>query len=186
MLDAGGFKTRFQPRVIKSAVAGGAKLLNQKGKDLLLFSFLRGGVQTNDRHRPAAHANRLAQVGAELDAIGADAAEGTVRKILTGLGFTDEMQVGARFFCVVVWMWWKIEALSRGDVSSRNSCPALVHNSQQLGVLVVLYHDFTPKPPAQVNWKYYCTKSRRDRRFERLDFPQLKKHIKTIEHVDEP
>ena len=36
---------------------------------------------------------RLAQVGAELDAIGADAAEGTVRKILTGLGFTDEMQV---------------------------------------------------------------------------------------------
>eukprot|EP00752_Nemacystus_decipiens_P007516 g6716.t1 len=38
--------------------------------------------------------SRLAQVGAELEAIGADAAEGTVRKILTGLGFTDEMQDG--------------------------------------------------------------------------------------------
>ncbi|CAN0292933.1 unnamed protein product, partial [Ectocarpus fasciculatus] len=36
----------------------------------------------------------LAQVASELDAIGADAAEGTVRKILTGLGFTDEMQDG--------------------------------------------------------------------------------------------
>lgn len=32
-------------------------------------------------------------MASELDAIGADAAEGTVRKILTGLGFTDEMQV---------------------------------------------------------------------------------------------
>ncbi|CAM9325336.1 unnamed protein product [Scytosiphon promiscuus] len=42
----------------------------------------------------AAKSKRLAQVGAELDAIGADAAEGTVRKILTGLGFTDEMQDG--------------------------------------------------------------------------------------------
>lgn len=37
--------------------------------------------------------DRLAQIGTELDAIGADAAEGKVRKILTGLGFTDEMQV---------------------------------------------------------------------------------------------
>lgn len=36
---------------------------------------------------------RLAAVGAELDAMGADAAEGRVRKILTGLGFTESMQV---------------------------------------------------------------------------------------------
>ncbi|CAB1097949.1 ABC [Ectocarpus sp. CCAP 1310/34] len=42
----------------------------------------------------AAKSKRLAQVASELDAIGADAAEGTVRKILTGLGFTDEMQDG--------------------------------------------------------------------------------------------
>ncbi|CAM9436571.1 unnamed protein product [Ectocarpus sp. 12 AP-2014] len=42
----------------------------------------------------AAKSKRLAHVASELDAIGADAAEGTVRKILTGLGFTDEMQDG--------------------------------------------------------------------------------------------
>eukprot|EP00903_Cladosiphon_okamuranus_P006151 g6052.t1 len=51
-----------------------------------------GGMWDEDMW--AAKSKRLAQVGAELDAIGADAAEGTVRKILTGLGFTDEMQDG--------------------------------------------------------------------------------------------
>jgi len=37
---------------------------------------------------------RLAAVGEALDAMGADAAEGTVRGILTGLGFTDAMMEG--------------------------------------------------------------------------------------------
>ncbi|CAN0171624.1 unnamed protein product, partial [Discosporangium mesarthrocarpum] len=37
---------------------------------------------------------RLAEVGAQLDSMGADAAEGRVRRILTGLGFTEEMQDG--------------------------------------------------------------------------------------------
>jgi ATP-binding cassette subfamily F protein 1 len=37
---------------------------------------------------------RLAEVGEELEAIGADGAEGRVRRILIGLGFTDDMQDG--------------------------------------------------------------------------------------------
>ncbi|CAN0417386.1 unnamed protein product [Pylaiella littoralis] len=55
---------------------------------------LNGSGEVWDDETWAAKSKRLAQVGAELDAIGADAAEGTVRKILTGLGFTDEMQDG--------------------------------------------------------------------------------------------
>ncbi|CAE7782547.1 ABCF4, partial [Symbiodinium microadriaticum] len=37
---------------------------------------------------------RYAEVGTELEAVGADACEAKVRRILTGLGFTEDMQNG--------------------------------------------------------------------------------------------
>ena len=39
-------------------------------------------------------AARLGEVGAALEAAGADGAESTVRKLLAGLGFTEEMMDG--------------------------------------------------------------------------------------------
>ncbi|CAM9857813.1 unnamed protein product [Ascophyllum nodosum] len=53
-----------------------------------------GGDEWDDDMWATKAKSRLAKVGTELDAIGADAAEGKVRKILTGLGFTEEMQDG--------------------------------------------------------------------------------------------
>ncbi|KAK3284137.1 hypothetical protein CYMTET_8194, partial [Cymbomonas tetramitiformis] len=48
-----------------------------------------------DLEQWTAKSTRLAELGKELEAMGADAAEGKVRGILTGLGFTEEMQNGS-------------------------------------------------------------------------------------------
>lgn len=146
--QCGRVQTRFRPRVANSTTAGGGR--KEKGSCPAVFLFRETDFARTINTTSCCSRDRLAQVGAELDAIGADAAEGTVRKILTGLGFTDEMQVCT--CCVVSWCGCggKTKLSWACAVLDFLFCSGSQH-SDSSGCCWVFSFAFPPETPSQAN-----------------------------------
>lgn len=129
---------------------GGGGDRKEKGSCPAVFLFRETDFARTINTTSCCSRDRLAQVGAELDAIGADAAEGTVRKILTGLGFTDEMQVCT--CCVVSWCGCggKTKLSWACAVLDFLFCSGSQH-SDSSGCCWVFSFAFPPETPSQAN-----------------------------------